>query len=220
MAGEKKPTVFLIDDHMIVVEGIRTYLAEEDAFEIVGHAVDGLTGIREIRSLKPDIVVLDISMPAMNGVAAAYEIQKFLPSVKIVVYSMAAEEEHVLSLLNAGISGYVLKGEPLEFLVHAMKAAKKSKKYYSPEVADVIRRSRTTKPQKGRAVQGLAKLSLREIEIFPLLADGKSSRQIAEMLCISPKTVESHKYNIMDKLNASSLAELTKIAVKEKLIEI
>lgn len=217
--------VFIVDDHMIVIQGIRGVLSDYDDFQIIGHSTDGLDAVNQIRSLKPDIVIMDISMPNFNGLEATIEIRKFRSSTKIIIYSMSSEKEHVLSLFKSGISGYVLKDEPLEDLLMALETVRGDGTYYSRIIEKHIR-THLKELELGYAAQGMrvgndiSRLSHREMEIFPLLADGKSIRDIGKILCISPKTVESHKYNIMEKLGVSSIAALTKLAIKKDLIKI
>ncbi|MFO7965845.1 MAG: response regulator transcription factor [Desulfobacterales bacterium] len=224
-AKQKKTRVFLVDDHRVVVEGIRNYLADKGDFEVIGYSIDGRDAVRQVRALKPDIVIMDVFMPNFNGVEAAYEITKSGLPTKIVAYTMSSDKEHVLSFFRAGISGYVLKEDALEDLLRALEAVKSGGTYYS-RIVDKHIRTRMQSLERGDAAgvtapeDGIGRLSFREKEILPMLADGKNSREIAEVLHISPKTVESHKYNIMEKLGVSTVAALTKIAIKEKLIKI
>ena len=225
MKKPKKTNVFIVDDHWIIIQGIQGVLSDHDEFDIIGHTTDGLDAVKQVKSLKPDIAVIDIAMPNFNGIEATYEIRKTCPSVKIIVYSMSSDKEHVLALFKAGISGYVLKQEPLEDLLMAMETVRGGGVYYSHTVEKHIR-NHMKELELGNAVHvmeledGIARLSFREKEVFPLLADGKTIHEIADILCISPKTVETHKYNIMEKLGVSTIAGLTKIAIKKDLIKI
>jgi DNA-binding NarL/FixJ family response regulator len=225
MAKRKKTTIYLVDDHMVVIEGIRMYLSGNADFEIVGHTASGRDAVKQVKSLKPDIVIMDIFMPDFNGILATYEIKKSRVKTKIIAYSMSSDKEHVLSLFKAGASGFVLKGDSLEDLLRALEAVKSGGTYYS-RIAEKHIRDHMRELELGDAARvmeidnGIARLSLREKEVFPLLADGRSIKEIAEILCISPKTVESHKYNIMGKLGVSSMASLTKLAIQKGLINI
>lgn len=221
-AGEK---VLIVDDHWVVVEGIQAALEKHDEFEVVGTASDGLEGIKAVRSLKPHIVIMDISMPNLNGIQATYEIKKFNKDIRIVIFTMYSDKEYVLSLFRAGISAYVLKEETVSDLIAALYSIKGGGTYYSTSVEKLLREHMEDLEMGGRETareveDGLIHLSVREKEVFPLLADGLSAREIAERLGISPKTAESHKYNIMEKLNATSVADLTKIALKKNLIKL
>jgi DNA-binding NarL/FixJ family response regulator len=224
-SATKKTRLLIIDDHMIVVEGIKSALTTVPGFEVVGSALDGLEGIRKVKTLKPDVVVLDISMPNLDGVQATYEIRKWNGSARIIVFTMYSDKEHVISLFRHGIAAYVLKDEPISDLLLALEAVKEGGTYFSAPIKEVLREHleqlESSGGRKEEGLQsGLTMLSQREKEVFPLLADGKSIREIAEILCISPKTAETHKYNIMEKLNAKSVVELTKIALRKNLIEL
>ena len=175
--------------------------------------------------MKPDIVIMDIAMPNLDGIHATYESKKLNAEIGVVIFTMYADTAHAVTLFRAGVSAYVLKGEPLSELLVALKAVKAGGTYFSSVVNEAVRQHMEQLELGGaesaREVQnGLVKLSIREKEVFPLLADGKTIKEIAERLCISPKTVETHKYNIMEKLGADSIADLTKIALKKKLIEL
>lgn len=219
MAKNNKTTIFVVDDHMVVVKGIETFLEQNTDYRILGHATDGKTAIEQIKSLNPDIVILDISMPDLSGIEIVLALRKAGVSSKIVVYTMSSGEENILRMFNAGISGYILKGDSLEEIVNAIKAAESNSSYYTKIVEDTIR-GHLRELELGYIDDEIAHLSKRERELLPLLADGNSVQEIADKLFISPKTVESHKYNIMEKLNVSSITELTKLAIKKKLIEI
>ncbi len=221
----RKTRLLIIDDHMIVVEGIRSALASIPSFEVAGSASDGLEGIRKAKTMKPDVVIVDISMPNLDGVQATYEIKKWNAQTKIIVFTMYSDREHVISLFRHGISAYVLKDEPISDLLFAIEAVREGGTYFSAPVKEVIRdyleHLESSGGKKEEDIQSsFTRLSQREKEVFPLLADGKSIREIAEILCISPKTAETHKYNIMEKLNAKSVVELTKLALRKNLIEL
>lgn len=225
-SDKDKTKILIVDDHWVVVEGIKGALENHEEFVVVGTAPDGLEAIERVKSLKPDVVILDISMPHLNGVEAALEIKRLDKKVRIVIFSMYSDKEYVLSLFKAGISAYVLKEEPLSNLVLAVKSAKTGGTYYSPAVHMAIREHMDNlEAGVGDAARrsekdSLTCLSFREKEMFPLLADGLSVREIAKRLGISPKTVESHKYNIMDKLHVTSPIDLTKIALRKNLIKL
>lgn len=218
--------VLIVDDHWVVVEGIKAALTDESDFLVVGTASDGKKALEQVRHLLPDIVILDISMPELNGVETAAQIRKLSEETRIVIFTMYSDREYVIPLFKSGISAYVLKEEALSDLILAVKSVSNHGTYFSPSVQRIIRDhmqelelgdGRTS----ARGVQnGLSKLSAREKEVFPLLADGLSPREIGKRLYISPKTVESHKYNIMDKLGVTSIANLTKIAIKKNLIDL
>jgi DNA-binding NarL/FixJ family response regulator len=220
-----KTRILIADDHRIVAEGIATFLSHESDFEVLGSATDGRKAISMLKSLHPDIIILDLSMPDLDGIEAAYEIRSFDQHVQILIYTMSVTKAHVTAVFKAGVGGYVLKSEPLEELLMALRALKEGATFYSRPVQRILQ-EHIKELELGEAnnaspaQKGIATLSVREKEVFILLADGFTVKEIAHRLSISPKTVESHKYNIMDKLNLNSIAEFTKIALKKKLIQI
>jgi len=223
--ASEKTKVLIVDDHMIVVEGIRRLVSEQEDFQVVGTASDGLEAFRKVKALKPDIVIMDIAMPNLDGIEATHEIKKWNDRIGVIIFTMYSDTAHAVSLFRQGISGYVLKGEPINDLLLALKAVREGGTYFSAAVNESIRehmeRLELGGGESAREIQdGVALLSIREKEVFPLLADGKSIKEIAQRLSISPKTVETHKYNIMEKLGVESIADLTKIALRKKLIEL
>jgi len=221
----KKTTVLIVDDHHVVVEGIRRAVEKEPDFEVVGVAADGLEAIEQVKSLKPDLIVLDVSMPNLDGVEAASEIRKWSERSRIVIFTMFSDMEYVTELFRSGVSAYVLKEEPLSDLVLALRVVRAGGSFYSAAIQkklqDHMRKLELGEAKDpGEAGGGIAKLSAREKEVFVLLADGYTPKEIADRLSISSKTAESHKYNIMEKLDVRSVAALTKLAIKNELIEI
>ena len=215
----EKTKIFIADDHRVVIEGIKSALREHPEFEVVGEALDGRTAVKKIRSLRPDIVIMDISMPDLNGIDSTLQIKKIDPTIGVIIYTMYSDREYVTDLFKAGISAYILKEDSLLDLSLAIKAARNGGTYFNAMVQNIILdHLRALEEGKSSPQGALDKLSLREREIFQLLAQGESIKEIAVKLGVSPKTVESHKYNIMDKLRVGSLAELTKIAIKKKYI--
>ena len=213
--------VLLVDDHDVVIEGIKSALDGLEGFTVVGMAIDGQQAVAQASRLQPDIVVMDISMPEMNGVEATRQIKERLPDVRIVIYTMFSDKEYVLELFRAGIDGYVLKQDPLSDLLLALDAVKAGGTYFSTEAPKVLGEHLRGAGRSGGEAKpnALDALSGREREVFKLLADGRSVREIAEALFISPKTVESHKYHIMAKIDVETVTDMTKLAIREKLIE-
>ena len=213
--------VLLVDDHDVVIEGIKSVLDGLEGFAIVGMAIDGRQAVAQAALLRPDIVVMDISMPGMNGVEATRQIKDLLPVTRIVIYTMFSDKEYVLELFRAGIDGYVLKQDPLSDLLLALDAVKAGGTYFSTEAPKVLSEHLRGAGASGGPVKtnALDALSRRERQVFELLADGRSVREIAKALFISPKTVESHKYHIMAKLDVDTVTDMTKLAIREKLIE-
>jgi DNA-binding NarL/FixJ family response regulator len=224
-ASSEKAKVLLVDDHMVVLEGIKRVISEQADFEVAGTASDGLEAIRKAKDLKPDIVVMDIGMPNLDGVQATHEIKKWDDRISVIIFTMYTDAAYAVSLFKEGISAYVLKLDHISDLLLALRAVREGGTYFSAAINVAIRQYlERLELEGGKAAggvqDGLSLLSAREKEVFPLLADGKSIREIAERLFISPKTVETHKYNIMEKLGVDSIADLTKIALKKKLIEL
>jgi DNA-binding NarL/FixJ family response regulator len=213
--------VLLADDHDVVLEGIRSALDALVGYTVVGMATSGQRAVAQAMSLKPDVVVMDISMPGMNGVDATKEIKARLPETRIVIYTMFSDKEYVLELFRAGIDGYVLKQDPLSDLLLALDAVKSGGTYFSTEAPKVLAEHLRDEVQSEHDARthALDALSDRERQVFELLADGRSVKEIAQTLYISPKTVESHKYHIMAKLGVDSITEMTKLAIRENVIE-
>lgn len=215
-----KTKILIADDHRVVIEGIKSALQEHPEFEVVGDAADGLQAVESARSLGPEIVIMDISMPNLSGIEATRQIKEFDPEIRIIIYSMYSDKEFVIDLFKAGISAYVLKDDPLADLILALEAVKGGGTYFSTMAPTVLLRHMEELEEKTESTDSYDTLSQREREVFQLLAEGKSIKEIAGELFISPKTVESHKYNIMEKLQAASVVDLTKIAIRKNLIEV
>ena len=212
----KKPRVLLADDHQIMLEGLKSLLGGE--FEVVGSVEDGRALVEQAALLHPDVIVADISMPQLNGIEAARRIKKTDKTVKIVFLTMHLDATYAEDAFEAGASGFVLKHAAPSELVTAIREALKGRTYVTPLIAgDLIRAFREGgSPEK----EGLRKTSPREREILQLLAEGRSGKEIAAILGISPRTVEFHKYRMMEKLHIKSNAELVQYAVKHGIISL
>ncbi|MBN2420376.1 MAG: response regulator transcription factor [Deltaproteobacteria bacterium] len=215
-----KTTVILVDDHRVVIEGIKSALKEKPEFEIIGEATDGSEAIKLVNAQKPDILILDISMPGLSGIQVVRKVKYTVPGIKIVIYTMHSAKEFVVDLFNAGISAYVLKDDPLSDLILSLKAVAGGDTYVSTMAPNILLRHMEKQEEMELSEDSYSSLSHREQEVFKYLAEGTSIKKIAEKLFISPKTVESHKYNIMEKLQVKSIVELTKIAIKRSLIDV
>jgi len=208
-----KPRILLADDHSVVVKGI-TGLLERD-YEVLGTAENGRALVEAALRLRPDLVILDISMPILNGIDAAREIKKLLPSARLVFLSMHSSAVYLRKALEAGASGYVLKSGAAEELLDAIEAARLGKVYvtpaFGPETIDRVRESEGS-------TRSSIELTDRQKQILQLVAEGRQSKEIAGLLHVSVKTVEFHRGRLMAKLGAHSIADLTRFAIQEGLI--
>ncbi len=203
--------VVLADDHALLRGGVRRILEEIQGVEVIGEAGDGLALLELLKIITPDLVVLDISMPNLRGLEAIREIKKLLPNTHILMLTMHKEEDYLSQALTAGASGYLLKQETDPELVNAVQTIRSGKTYLSPNISDLVPDLLRRRQEPG----GLPKevLTHREREIIKLLADGKTSKEIAELLYISLRTVQNHRANIMRKLNFKRTADLIKYAL-------
>ncbi len=206
--------VLLADDHAIVREGVRALLAREADVAIVGEAADGHEAVRLCAELSPDVVIMDLAMPRLNGVDATAQIRKQSPRCRVLILSMHQTEEYVRPAIRAGASGYLLKGSGIADLVAATRAVAGGEAFFSPAVASIVLRDARG---DGPPAEGQA-LTSREREVLQLVAEGRSSPQIARLLSISVKTVEGHRGRIMTKLNIRDLAGLVRYAVRVGLV--
>ena len=209
-------TILLVDDHRIVREGLRTLLGQQPDLEVVGEAADGRDAVAQARILRPDVIVMDIAMPELNGVEATRLILAESPQVRIVALSMYADRRFVAEILRAGALGYVLKDGAFEELALAIRTITEGKTYLSPSIAGLVVEElmqRTSAPGS----PSLGGLTPRERQVLKLLADGMRPREIALELAISVKTVEVHKQNLMNKLEIHTASELTRFAIREGL---
>ncbi|HSF59419.1 MAG TPA: response regulator transcription factor [Candidatus Binatia bacterium] len=205
--------ILITDDHKLLREGLRCLL-ENRGFEVTGEAEDGRSAIRLAKQLEPDAVIIDISLPGLNGIEATRQIHQNSPQVKIVVLSMRADSRAVLAALAAGASAYLLKEAAFEEVVIALRVALNGQTYLSPAIAHVVVQSSV---QYWSANPGSVRdgISGREREILQLVAEGRSSKEMAASLFVSVKTIETHRKQIMNKLHLHSIAELTKYAIRE-----
>jgi two-component system response regulator NreC len=214
----RRHRIVIAEDHTILREGLRALLASDPEFDVVGEAEDGLDAIKSAKSLTPDVVIMDLSMPKMNGVAAIKEIKRVTPNTKIVVLTVHKNEEYILAAFQAGSDGYVLKYAGHEELVSAIRTVLKGQPYLSPAVSAVVLEAYLD-GQKGLSSQSpFRALTTRETEVLKLIAEDYKNRQIADLLGISVKTVERHRANLMKKLDLHSGASLTAFALENGLI--
>ncbi len=208
--------ILLADNHKLFAEGLRTMLSKQPGTEIVGEANNGRMAVRLAHELSPDLVIMDIGMPELNGMDATRQIRTELPRTKVLAVSMHADRQYVAGMLSAGASGYVVKDSAFAELAQAIQVVMSGGRYLSPDVIGVVVDDYVQRlaPASGSA---LAKLSEREREVLQLMAEGHATADIAARLHVSRKTIETHRKNIMLKLELHSIAELTKFAVREGL---
>jgi DNA-binding NarL/FixJ family response regulator len=211
--------IILADDHQVMREGLKSLLNQQKDMEVIGEADDGQAAVRLTKKLEPDIVVLDIGMPNMNGIQATQHIVAEVPNTKVLALSMHSDHQFVVKMLQAGASGYLLKDCALEELVSAVRDITNGKFYLSKDVTGVVISDYINKIKAIDSI-GQPILTPRERETLQLIAEGKSTADTAKLLNVSTKTIETHRKNIMDKLDIHSIAELTKYAVREGLTSI
>jgi DNA-binding NarL/FixJ family response regulator len=211
--------VLLVDDHAIIREGLRSLLEKQPEMEVIADTDDGRKARQLVRELLPDIVIMDITMPGLNGIEATRQIIAEFPDVMVIALSIHSKRRYVADMLSAGATGYILKECLFDELVAAIKAVAAGGRYLSPRITDVVV-SDYVKRLSASPDSPFEALKAREREVLQLVAEGKSTKQIALELHVSTKTIEANRRQIMDKLNIHSIAELTKYAVREGLTTI
>jgi DNA-binding NarL/FixJ family response regulator len=204
--------VLLADDHRIVREGVRSLLGDEPDIEIVGEAEDGRQALELVSELSPDVVVIDITMPNLNGVDATRQIIRNTPNVKVIALSIHSSRAFVADMLKAGASGYVLKESSFDELVKAIRGVAEGEKYLSPKVAGVVVSDYVERLSKVDE-SPLDALTPREREVLQLIGEGKNTKEIASLLNVTNKAIEANRRKIMEKLDAHTIAELVKISI-------
>jgi DNA-binding NarL/FixJ family response regulator len=215
--GERKKIV-IAEDHTILREGLRMLLSSNPDFEVVGEAQDGLEAIRSVETNKPDLVLMDLSMPRMNGVGAIQEIKKQSPATKILVLTVHKTEEYILTTLKAGADGYVLKDATHSELMLAIENVFSGRSYLSPGISEKVIEGYLEGRKTVKSSTSWDTLTQREREILKMIAEGYKNKDIADYLCISAKTVEKHRANLMKKLDLHSASSLTAFAMEKGLI--
>jgi two-component system response regulator NreC len=215
---DNKLRIVLADDHTILREGLRSLLTADPDFEIVGEARDGREAVRCVEKLGPDLLLMDLSMPRMSGMDAIREIKRRFPDTKIIALTVHKTEEYLLTTLQAGADGYVLKDATHDELIMAIKNVMGGKSYLSPGVSEKVIEGYLEGKGNSRSVSSWETLSQREREVLKLIAEGYKNKEIAEDLCISLKTVEKHRANLMKKLDLHNAAALTVYAVDRGLV--
>lgn len=215
---ERKIRILLADDHTVVRRGLRLLLEGQPEFAVVAEAADGKQAVNAAEATKPDVVVLDIAMPNLNGIEAAQRIVSVAPNASIVILSMHSDEGYVLRALKAGAKGYLLKDSAEGDLIEAIRSVTRGKTFFSQEITKMLAEDYVREIRSRGIEDSYELLTPREREILQLLAEGKSNKDIATLLNLSLYTVETHRRNLQDKLNLHSFAELILYAVRKGVI--
>ena len=215
---KKKYEIVIAEDHTILREGLRALLSSHPEFEVVGEAKDGREAIRRVEKLMPDLVLMDLSMPRMNGLEAIKEIKKRSPEIKIIALTVHKTEEYILATLQAGADGYALKDATHSELVMAIEHVLEGHSYLDPDISGKVIEGYLEGRKTLKATSAWDTLTQREREILKLIAEGYKNREVADYLCISLKTVEKHRANLMKKLDLHNTAALTACAIEKGLV--
>jgi DNA-binding NarL/FixJ family response regulator len=209
--------VLLVEDHTLVRSGIRTLLEASREVEVIGEAADGREAVELARKLQPQVVLMDVAMGELNGIDATRQITAMEPQPRVLILSMHADEQYVFEALKAGAGGYVLKSAAVKELMSALREVAAGRSFVSPSLTRVVLDDYVRRAKGQRTFSEADKLTAREREVLQLIAEGKSSAEVAEVLCISSRTVETHRHNLMEKLGIHSIAGLTKFAIRHGL---
>jgi two-component system, NarL family, response regulator NreC len=210
--------ILLADDHTVVRQGLRKILEARPQWEVVAEAADGREAVKQAEEVKPDVAIVDVAMPLLNGIEAVRQIARKVPGTRVLVLSMHNDEAYVTQMLRAGAAGYLLKDSADVDLLQAVEAVASGKSFFSPAIARVIADDYVRQLEDRGASDRYELLSEREREIFQLIAEGKTNKEIAALLFLSPSTVDTHRSRIMEKLDVHSAAEIVLYAVRKGVI--
>jgi len=214
----KKITVLIVDDHAIVREGLRLIIETFEDIAVVGEAADGQQAVREAQRVRPDVVLMDLSMPLLNGVEATRQITMERPGTKVIVLSTYSDDEHVQQALEAGAAGYLMKETASKDLLRAIHEARKGNAFFSPSIAMRLLKQCRNRHSESKTAAA-RELSSRQKEVVQLIAEGYSSNAMAGLLCVATKTVEKHRQAVMKKLDIHNIAALTRYAVSNGIVD-
>ena len=210
--------VLLADDHAVVRKGLRFVLQRDQTIEIVAEAADGREAVRLAQECSPDVVVMDVAMPNLNGIQATAQIIRHKPDIRVIILSMYSDETYLVRALSAGAKGYLLKDSAETDLLRAVQAVAAGRPFFSPTIAQTLLEDYLRKLQRENLEDSYDLLTEREKEVLQLIAEGKSNKEVAVVLNVSPYTVETHRTHIMQKLNLHNTAEIVLYAVRKKII--
>ena len=216
----RKIKIMIADDHTIIRQGMRKLFEAYPELQIVGESQDGEEAVELVKQLLPDLIIMDISMPGLNGLEATRQIKKRFPETKILILTMHAEKEYIFKILQSGASGYLLKGSAIDELVTAIHAVDRGESYLSPPISKSIIEDYVGGGPKSRGALRSQPLTTREREVLQLIAEGHTSKRIATRLSLSSKTVETHRSHIMQKLNIHNAAGLIRYAIQKGWVEV
>lgn len=217
---DNKIKILVSDDHNLVRQGIVALLNVESGLEVIGEASDGFEAVRLAKKLNPDIVIMDLSMPNLNGLEATHQIKRDVPDVKVLILTQHENEEYVMQIIKAGASGYVLKTSVSDDLIKAITEIQKGEKFFSPSISRMILDDYIKRTQGLHTETKAPELTHREKEVLQLIAEGRTNQEVAGKLFISVRTVEFHRANMMHKLQLSDLAGLIKYAIQKGIVQI
>jgi two-component system, NarL family, response regulator NreC len=210
--------ILVADDHGIIRAGLKLLLEKDEEFQVAGEAADGREAVRLAAELEPDIVLIDIGMPQLNGIDATIQILRENPKIAVIILSMHADESYVMRALNAGAKGYLLKDSADDDLLKAVRTVAEGRPFFSPVIAKTLLEDYVRLMREHRVQDSYELLTEREKEVLQLLAEGKSNKEVAAVLGLSPYTVESHRNNLMQKLNLHNTADIVLYAVRKAII--
>jgi len=210
--------IVIAEDQTLVRQGLKSLLVKDDQFSVVGEAEDGREAIRAVAKYKPDLLLLDLAMPRMSGISAIREIKQLYPDTRIIALTYHTSDEYILAAFQSGADGYCLKNDSHGELLSAIEKVLSGKKYFSPDICDKVLTGYLERGQTLKQDTAWETLTPREIEVLKLVGEGHTSQEIAEFLSISPKTVDKHRSNIMNKLDLHNASALTAYAIEKGLV--
>ncbi len=213
-------TVFLADDHTIVRQGLAKLLEGEPYLKVVGGAQNGREAVKKVESLKPDIVIMDISMPLLNGIEATRQIKKISPQTKVIILSMHCHDRYISELFSYGASGYLVKDCTGSDIIKGISAVIRGDTCLSPSISRRVIEDYVSLKNKSSHEDHYSNLTNREREVFQMVAEGRSTKEISDILCISPSTVKTHRANIMGKLQIQNISQLIQFAIHIGIVDI